>query len=314
MNSPRFDFYPSDWLGDTNVQAMSLEVEGAYIRLLAHAWQSDDCSLPDNAEILARFLRVSRRNFARIWADLTTGTRAVFVRDSDGNWRNPRLVREWKKAQQRAKQASEAAGARWHEQAGSTCPDDASASDEHGPSICPDDASRAVPQQPTTNNQEDKKTKTRADAREVVWVMTEFDRVFAGIWKRPHKLTDTRRRQIEARLRTFTVDELATAVANLRADSWNCGQNERGKVYATPEFLFRSDEKVEEWLQKSTPQAPAPKDDGLDWSGVGAEDLAVYRDSGRHQLTQAQVDVLKTRIGVDVIEVPDLGDEADEPP
>jgi uncharacterized protein YdaU (DUF1376 family) len=35
---PAFQFYPGDWLSNANVSMMSLEEEGAYIRLLCHCW------------------------------------------------------------------------------------------------------------------------------------------------------------------------------------------------------------------------------------------------------------------------------------
>lgn len=37
--SPAFQFYPADWLADERLAVASLEVEGAYIRLLAYAWR-----------------------------------------------------------------------------------------------------------------------------------------------------------------------------------------------------------------------------------------------------------------------------------
>lgn len=315
MNVPRFDFYPSDWLGDTNVQAMSLEVEGAYIRLLAHEWQSGDATLPNEPEKLARFLRVSRREFSRIWRTLTTGKNAVFFLGTDGNWRNPRLVKEWEKALRRAKQASEAASSRWAPHGVSTaetaCEGDADAFATQGPEhparTCGDDA----PHQPSTNNQETK-TETRARACDVSAVVDEFERVFAGVWKRRPKLTDSRRRHIEARLRSFSLDDLVLAMTNLRANAWNCGENPQGRIYATIDFLMRSDEQIELWMQQTGPRNAAPRIDGLDWTGVSPEDITAYRDSGRHRLTQEQVDVLKTRVGVDVVYLPD--DDPDEPP
>ncbi|MCX6090821.1 MAG: hypothetical protein NTX88_10725, partial [Candidatus Atribacteria bacterium] len=61
------------------------------------------------------------------------------------------------------------------------------------------------------------------------------------------KLRFTRERecQIRARLKSFTVEELKEAMINLRRSSFHCGNNDKEKVYATPEFLFRNDSQVD---------------------------------------------------------------------
>lgn len=55
---PAFQFYPKDWLSSATIQAMSLEEIGAYILLLAWQWESEDCTLPADDEILARLARL----------------------------------------------------------------------------------------------------------------------------------------------------------------------------------------------------------------------------------------------------------------
>lgn len=52
--SPAFQFYPADYLADANVQMMSLEQEGIYIRLLCYCWREG--SLPNDEEALARLV------------------------------------------------------------------------------------------------------------------------------------------------------------------------------------------------------------------------------------------------------------------
>lgn len=52
--SPAFQFYPSDWLGSQRVSLMTLEEEGAYIRLLAYCWQHG--SVPADPEAVARLI------------------------------------------------------------------------------------------------------------------------------------------------------------------------------------------------------------------------------------------------------------------
>jgi hypothetical protein len=51
---PAFQFYPSDWLGSQRVSLMTLEEEGAYIRLLSYCWQHG--SIPADPEQIARLI------------------------------------------------------------------------------------------------------------------------------------------------------------------------------------------------------------------------------------------------------------------
>ena len=51
--SPAFQFYVKDWLASTKVRLMSHEQRGAYMDLMCHAWNEDDCSLNNNDDDLA---------------------------------------------------------------------------------------------------------------------------------------------------------------------------------------------------------------------------------------------------------------------
>lgn len=63
MGSPAFQFYPNDWLGSVKIAIMPPEYEGGYIRLLCWMWNDEDCSLPDNDEILSTLSRLNERWF-----------------------------------------------------------------------------------------------------------------------------------------------------------------------------------------------------------------------------------------------------------
>ena len=66
---PAFQFYPADWLGSQRVALLSLEEEGAYIRLLAYCWQHG--SIPADTDRLARLIgKGSSTNLARVVASL----------------------------------------------------------------------------------------------------------------------------------------------------------------------------------------------------------------------------------------------------
>lgn len=54
MKSPAFQFYPADYLASMRVQMLTLEEEGAYIRLLSYAWLHG--SLPAEPDQLARIV------------------------------------------------------------------------------------------------------------------------------------------------------------------------------------------------------------------------------------------------------------------
>lgn len=54
MKAPAFQFYAGDWISSQRVALMTLEEEGAYIRLLAFCWQHG--SIPDDPEKIARLI------------------------------------------------------------------------------------------------------------------------------------------------------------------------------------------------------------------------------------------------------------------
>lgn len=54
-NSPAFQFYAAEYLADENVQLMSLEEEGCYIRLMAFCWREG--SIPSDLEKLSRLCK-----------------------------------------------------------------------------------------------------------------------------------------------------------------------------------------------------------------------------------------------------------------
>jgi uncharacterized protein YdaU (DUF1376 family) len=66
MKSPAFRFYPADFMGSPDVQAMDLEEVGAYLFLLCMAWQSERHGhLEDNEDRLRRLARMNPTQWAR---------------------------------------------------------------------------------------------------------------------------------------------------------------------------------------------------------------------------------------------------------
>lgn len=54
MKAPAFQFYATDWLGSQRVAMLTLEEEGAYIRLVAYCWQHG--SVPSDPDRAARLI------------------------------------------------------------------------------------------------------------------------------------------------------------------------------------------------------------------------------------------------------------------
>ena len=55
---PDMPLYVNDWLSSMAVSMMTPAEEGAYFRLLCHAWNEPDCSLPDDDATLAKLSRL----------------------------------------------------------------------------------------------------------------------------------------------------------------------------------------------------------------------------------------------------------------
>lgn len=87
--SPAFQFYPADWLSSLSITLMTPAEEGAYIRLLAHCWEQDDCGLP-----LEAFKPLSRLGDA---FDASSERILKNFREENGRWYNDRLLEERKK-------------------------------------------------------------------------------------------------------------------------------------------------------------------------------------------------------------------------
>ena len=63
------------------------------------------------------------------------------------------------------------------------------------------------------------------------------------------RLTPARVSKLKLRFKTYTADEIAQALINLSESKFHQGDNDRGWK-ATPDFLIRSDEQIDIWLNK----------------------------------------------------------------
>ena len=91
-----------------------------------------------------------------------------------------------------------------------------------------------------------------------------FNQEFEGLWKGPLRLTKERERQIKARLKSFTVEELKAAITNLRQSTFHCGNNDKERVYGTPEYLFKNDSQVDKWLNEKPRGNPCCQNENWD--------------------------------------------------
>jgi uncharacterized protein YdaU (DUF1376 family) len=82
VRAPAFQFYPDDYLSDDAVEAMSLAEQGAYMRLLCHAWKSKrpGC-LENDDDLLARLSRLGRK-----WRTSKARIIRAFRISEDGSW------------------------------------------------------------------------------------------------------------------------------------------------------------------------------------------------------------------------------------
>jgi uncharacterized protein YdaU (DUF1376 family) len=94
MKPASFNFYPNNWLASARITTMLPEQEGAYIRLLAYQWNSEDQTVPASDEDLSALTRLNGR-----WATCGAKIKACFdpVPGAPGKLRNERLWAEFKR-------------------------------------------------------------------------------------------------------------------------------------------------------------------------------------------------------------------------
>jgi len=59
------------------------------------------------------------------------------------------------------------------------------------------------------------------------------------------KRTDGRKKKVIARLKSFSIDDIKTAIQNVKANAFMMGENDDGRKYNQIELICRSDEKLE---------------------------------------------------------------------
>ena len=94
---PSFQFYPSDWLADPNVIAMTATQRGGYIQLLATMWTTAECELWNDDAYLSKIsgltdieLGLVKRCFVKspIQAENITHKRLIYERHKQDNFKD----------------------------------------------------------------------------------------------------------------------------------------------------------------------------------------------------------------------------------
>lgn len=112
--SPAFQFYAAEYLADEDVQLMSLEEEGCYIRLLAYCWREG--SIPSDLDKLSRLCKGASTTAVRVVTgcfkqDATDSTRLLHKRleverEKQRQWREKSSRGGLKSAEVRANKES----------------------------------------------------------------------------------------------------------------------------------------------------------------------------------------------------------------
>jgi len=126
MKLPYFPFYPGEWLRSPTTMGMTLEEQGAYLRLLSVQWEDGFVDPEDVPMVLGLSEDEAEKMMAkRVWK------KAFPVRE-DGMLQNPRLDRDRNSALSKAESASASAHARWrkHKEKGSPATPRRSAEEE----------------------------------------------------------------------------------------------------------------------------------------------------------------------------------------
>lgn len=108
---PYFPFYPSDFLSHEQVNLMTNQEVGCYIKLLCHQWKAG--SIPSEIDKIARLCKENGTAMAQLWPSI----KPCFKENGDGRLFNQRLKEEWEKLEafrrERSASGQRGAASRW---------------------------------------------------------------------------------------------------------------------------------------------------------------------------------------------------------
>ena len=103
---PFYKMYPADAEVDENFRLMSFESRGVYWTLLNHSWIND--GLPESIEDIRELLRMSEKDFSRVWVRVSKCFEVV-----DGRHRNRRQEVERSEVRSKSEKATDAVRTRY---------------------------------------------------------------------------------------------------------------------------------------------------------------------------------------------------------
>lgn len=248
--SPAFQFYPNDFLADPNTLVMTAEEIGAYCLLMCVCWNSP---LPNDLSELAAYARVPLERFEPMW-DRRLKKCFEYVQKTD-SFVHPRLEKELKKQREFRKKKQDAgieSGRRRREYkkiADEQVFNSVGTEGEQNGTLHTSSSS--------SSSEEKKATKVASPPRaDVAEVFAYWQHVFD---RHRYSLTTTRRTKILSRLKDgFTVEQLKQVIDTVSKDPFYCGENDRGKEFLDFKTIFKSKDKIEEFLYGKN-KVPAPR-------------------------------------------------------
>lgn len=94
-----------------------------------------------------------------------------------------------------------------------------------------------------------------------------------------YKLSPARRTKLKARLKEYAPQDVLRAAVGLSRSEWHMGSNPSQKKYGTPDFLLRSYEQVERFLNEpinGASQSVATTNDEMEEARKKLEEGVVY--------------------------------------
>lgn len=98
--------FPDAYLRDN--YRLTLEQHGMFLMLMFEAWNSDDCTLPDDDKVLAGYCNLAVAKFRKISAPVLAKWTS-----ENGRIYQKRLLKEWHYVREKSGKRKEAAAARW---------------------------------------------------------------------------------------------------------------------------------------------------------------------------------------------------------
>lgn len=279
---PFMPFFTDKWLLSVNRRAMSLEQQAAYLNLLAQAWRLDGY-LPNDP---AKLWRLAECNSQEHFESICDPIIAMFETDDEGRLFNQTLIEvlaeQQTKAANRKKIASMGGNARTKVLAASRLLADGKQTasykegekrkrreegEESTPALFELESSTSADAEVEpagAKDYVDKETQTVVTRATLLKTSRDLFDYFVVAAKKPKRIytyTKDRASWTYERLWDALVmsrGDLETAVNlfklaldNLLASPWHAGRNPKGKLYQNYEYVVKTPEDFQKWIQES---------------------------------------------------------------